>query len=94
MHAPQVRRGYPEGDIHINEDLDVFDISPRGVIRRKRLVPDRSWGPWVAESNWQQQAPEQQSQGRRGEAAEGDEPRFGAMREVYKEGQPNGWLNR
>ena len=59
----QVRQGYPRGDIHINEDLDVFDISPRGVARRKRLVPELTWGPWVAENNWHAAATTQQQGG-------------------------------
>ena len=59
----QVRQGYPRGDIHINEDLDVFDVSPRGVARRKRLVPDLTWGPWVAENNWHTAVTTQQQQG-------------------------------
>lgn len=48
----QVRREYPEGGLAINEDLNVYDISKGGVSQRKRIVPERSWGQWHAESNW------------------------------------------
>jgi len=30
----------------MQQDLDVFDISKKGVERRKRITPDRSWGYW------------------------------------------------
>ena len=31
------------------QDLDVFDVSKKGIARRKRLTPDRSWGYWHAD---------------------------------------------
>ena len=30
----------------------MYDISKDGVRHRKRIVPERSWGLWHAESNW------------------------------------------
>ena len=48
----QVRAEYPVGGLVINEDLAVYDISKDGVRHRKRIVPERSWGLWHAESNW------------------------------------------
>jgi hypothetical protein len=48
----QVRIKYPVGGLVINEDLAVYDISKDGVRHRKRIVPERSWGLWHAESNW------------------------------------------
>ena len=48
----QVRDKYPVGGLVINEDLAVYDISKEGVRHRKRIVPERSWGFWHAESNW------------------------------------------
>lgn len=48
----QVRAEYPVGGLVINEDLAVYDISKDGVRHRKRIVPERSWGFWHAESNW------------------------------------------
>ena len=77
-----MRQGYPRGDIHINEDLDVFDISPRGVARRKRLVPDLTWGPWVAENNWHAAATTQQQGGASITPAAGDEMPAAAGDEV------------
>lgn len=47
-----VRAEYPVGGLVINEDLAVYDISKDGVRHRKRIVPERSWGLWHAESNW------------------------------------------
>ena len=46
-----VRTGGYRGDLAINEDLDVFEISSEWVKRQKLIVPDRSWGYWHAESN-------------------------------------------
>ena len=34
------------GPLAINEDLEVFEVSKSALVRRKRLVPDRSWGYW------------------------------------------------
>jgi hypothetical protein len=50
---PPTRPPPPQGDIIINEDLNVYDVTPAGVEVRRRLVPERSWGFWHAESNWQ-----------------------------------------
>lgn len=35
-----------QGELHINEDLDVFEITKDRITRRRWLVPDRSWGFW------------------------------------------------
>lgn len=50
--AVQVRETFPKGALVINEDLAVYDVTRNGVIHRKRIVPERSWGSWHAESNW------------------------------------------
>ncbi|EIE20382.1 Metallo-hydrolase/oxidoreductase [Coccomyxa subellipsoidea C-169] len=47
-----VRDEYPRGALVINEDLAVYEISKDGVRHRKRIVPERSWGLWHAEQNW------------------------------------------
>lgn len=49
-----VRAGGYRGELAINEDLDVFEITSEKVERRKFIVPDRSWGFWHAESNTHQ----------------------------------------
>ncbi|WIA34413.1 hypothetical protein OEZ86_012748 [Tetradesmus obliquus] len=54
-----IRQGYPKGDLIINEDLNVYDITRSSVQVKRRLVPPRSWGFWHAESNWQQQQQQQ-----------------------------------
>lgn len=36
----------PQGEIHLNEDLDVFEITREAVTVRKMIVPDRTWGHW------------------------------------------------
>ena len=36
----------------INEDLAVYEVTKAGVRHRKRIVPERSWGRWHAEQNW------------------------------------------
>ncbi|KAK9811899.1 hypothetical protein WJX72_012114 [[Myrmecia] bisecta] len=50
-----IRENYPVGDIHVNEDLDVFEITKDQIYLKKRLVPYRSWGYWHAELNWNSQ---------------------------------------
>lgn len=40
------------GGLVINEDLAVYEITKSGVRHRKRIVPERSWGVWSAERNW------------------------------------------
>ena len=35
-----------QGELHINEDLDVFEITKERITRRRWLVPERSWGFW------------------------------------------------
>ncbi|CAL8465140.1 g4675 [Coccomyxa elongata] len=47
-----VRDAYPKGALVINEDLAVYEITKDGVRHRKRIVPERSWGLWHAEQNW------------------------------------------
>lgn len=44
--ATCVLRVQDQGEIHLNEDLDVYEITADGVSRRRWLVPDRSWGYW------------------------------------------------
>ena len=47
-----MRAEYPRGGLVINEDFAVYDITERGIAHRKRIVPERSWGLWHAEQNW------------------------------------------
>ncbi|KAF6254071.1 Metallo-hydrolase/oxidoreductase [Scenedesmus sp. NREL 46B-D3] len=54
-----IRKGYPKGELIINEDLNVYEITRNSVKVKRRLVPPRSWGFWHAESNWQQQQQKQ-----------------------------------
>lgn len=42
-----IRQGYPKGDLVINEDLNVVEVSSERVELKKRLVPTRNWGYWA-----------------------------------------------
>ncbi len=42
----------PAGGLVINEDLAVYEVTAKGVRHRKRIIPERSWGLWHAEQNW------------------------------------------
>lgn len=55
-----IRQAYQKGELIINEDLNVYEITKAAVEVKKRLVPPRSWGYWHAESNWQLADEEQQ----------------------------------